>query len=86
MAAGLVAAVFSVVGLGIKQLAAVSAAELPDAITACFIHGFQNVLVFAFPLFSRHSKQFSFPECYGYMAGFQNDNFNNASMNASMRC
>ena len=39
VAAGLVAAIFSVVGLGIKQLAAVSAAELPDAITACFIHG-----------------------------------------------
>ena len=39
MAAGLVAAIFSVVGLGIKQLAAVSAAELPDAVAACFIHG-----------------------------------------------
>ena len=38
MAAGLVAAIFSVVGLGIKQLAAVSAAELPDAVASSLLH------------------------------------------------
>lgn len=40
MAAGLVAAIFAVMGLGVKQLAAISAAELPDAVTALFVHNF----------------------------------------------
>lgn len=40
MAAGLVAAIFAVMGLGVKQLTAISAAELPDAVTTFFVHNF----------------------------------------------
>ena len=38
--AGLVAAIFAVMGLGVKQLTAISAAELPDAVTTFFVHNF----------------------------------------------
>ena len=67
MAASLIAAIFSVVGPGIKQLAAISAAELPDTVAACLIHGFSGILIFAVPLFGRHGGIPPFRAvCYRY--------------------